>query len=231
MPIDLTRYSLFAKGYRLTLLANQGYCNSNYIAQTDKDTYLVRHFKLQNIDRAFEFSIQKKAHTKGLAPKPLLLDTEQNLMVTEFATGEHKFTLNKKELRELALTLRKLHKVRVRKKPHNHKKDFKYKHKKANATLLKLKKYKRDLVLCHHDLNPRNIFFTKKVTLVDWEFAGVNDKYFDLATVCVEFKLSREIEQYFLRCYASIHSREKLELYKVLYRELYMVWMGENITY
>lgn len=237
MSIDLTRYRLFQNQIikSVSQLENQGYCNINHIVKTSSNTYLLREFQLE-LDRKFEFNVQKKAHSKGLAPNPLLLDLKENLMITEFSAGEHKFTLKKKELRELALTLRKLHKIKIRKKPHNHKKDFKYKHKRANSTLLKLQKYKKDLVLSHHDLNPKNILFSKKITLIDWEFAGINDRYFDLATVCVEFKLNRKMEQYFLQYYAHLHSqdgaweREKLELYKVLYKELFQVWMGENVT-
>ena len=238
MKIDLSHYNLFQNQAinSCSLVKNQGYCNINYVVKTSSNTYLLREFQ-QDLDRKFEFTVQKKAHAKGLAPNPLLLDLVNNLMITEFSEGEHKFSLKKKELRELAITLKKLHKIKIHKKPHNHKKDFKLKHKKANATLLKLKKYKKELVLCHHDLNPKNILFSKKITLIDWEFAGVNDRYFDLATICVEFKLNREMERYFLRCYFATPSpskawegedSKKLRLYKMLYRELFRIWMKEN---
>ncbi|MBU1669274.1 phosphotransferase [bacterium] len=232
MPIDLSEYKLFQSQTIKTFvpLENQGFCNINHVVKTCSNSYLIREFKHTLVDRAFEFKVQKKAHTKSLAPNPLLLDIEKSIMITEFTHGEHKFTLKRKELRKLALALRKLHKIKVRKKPHSHKKDFKPKHKKANLTLLKLKKYKKDLVLCHHDLNPKNIFFSNKIVLIDWEFAGVNDRYFDLATVCVEFKLNWKMEKYFLQHYAHAHSQKKLELYKILYKELYRVWMGENTT-
>lgn len=233
MPIDLERYALFADQTieEFRLLDNQGYCNDNYIAKLPDRSYFVRLLKLPNLDRHFEFRVQQKAHRKGLAPKPLLLDLEQRLMITEFVTGEHQFILNKKQLRRLASILKKLHTIKLRKRPHNHKKDFKFRHKKAQAVLVKLKKYQRDLVICHHDLNPKNIFFHEKIAVVDWEFAGVNDRYFDLATICVEFKLSRKLEQYFLRNYFTLVSRnayKKLALYKTLYQELYRVWMGEK---
>ena len=238
MQPDLSGYKLFKNQTikEFKPLKNQGFCNINHVVKTCSNTYLVREFKHTLVDRTFEFKVQKKAHIKGLAPNPLLLDIQQNLMITDFCDGEHKFTLTKNELKQLAHTLKKLHKIKVRKKPHNHKKDFKPKHKKANATLLKLKKYKKDLVFCHHDLNPKNIFFSNKIILIDWEFAGVNDRYFDLATVCVEFKLNQKDEAYFLRHYFALipklqlrNAYKKLELYKILYRELYRIWMGENV--
>ena len=237
VSIDLNRYELFKNQpiQRFSKLENQGYCNINHLAVTTTNHYLIREFKI-DLDREFEFKIQKKAQQKGLAPYPILLDKVQNIMITEFVHGQHKSRLSKQELRKLALTLKKLHKLNIRKKPHQHKKDFKLKHKKAYKILLKLKKYKKDLVLTHHDLNPKNIFFSKKkITLIDWEFAGVNDRYFDLATICVEFKLNREMERYFSKQYFGLspkpqfkYKKKKLKLYKDLYQELFKVWMQEN---
>jgi len=227
VKIDLDRYKLFEnQKYTISKLPNQGLCNINYIAKTFSKSYLVREFRLPNIDRNFEFRVQKKAYLKGLAPKPIVLDLEQNIMITEFTKGEHSFTLKKTKLKQLANIIRKLHKIKISTKTHNHKKDFSLKDKKAQKILLKLKKYKKELTLNHHDLNPKNIFFGEKVKLIDWEFARLNDKYFDLATISVEFNLKRKDELYFLKLY--FHRKKfdihKLNLYKNLYKELYNVW-------
>ena len=232
VSFDLRAYTLFEHQQitSISKLENQGYCNINHLAVTTTNHYLIREFKM-NLDREFEFRAQKKAHKKGLAPSPILLDKKQNIMITEFSKGSHKTLLNKKELRQLALILKKLHKIKIRKKNHNHKKDFKLKHKKAHATLLRLKPYKKELVFTHHDLNPNNILFSNKITLIDWEYAGVNDRYFDLATICVEFKLNAEMQNFFLRNYFGKNFQpnlKKLTLYKTLYKELWKAWMGEH---
>jgi len=231
VKIDLKRYPLFQNQiYTLSELPNQGLCNINYIAKTSLENYLIREFKLPNMDRIFEFKVQKRAYSKALAPKPILLDLQQNIMITEFVRGEHLFKLKRDELKQLANILKKLHKIKIYKKPHNHKKDFEPKHKKANKILLKIRKYKRDLVLTHHDLNPKNIFFGDKITLIDWEFAGLNDRYFDLATISVEFKLDKRNELYFLRQYFGRNTFDinKLSLYQKLYSELCRVWLMNN---
>ena len=231
MKIDLNRYKLFKnQKYTISKLPNQGLCNINYIAKTPLKNYLIREFRLPNIDRDFEFKVQKKAYLKGVAPKPIVLDLEQNLMITEFVIAEHLFTLNRKNLKQLALTLKRVHKIKIYQKPHNHKKDFKLKNKKAQKIILKLKKYKRDLTINHHDLNPKNILFANKITLIDWEFARINDRYFDLATISVEFRLNRDNELYFLRQYFSRDrfSIDKLNLYKELYKELCAIWNEAN---
>lgn len=152
-------------------------------------------------------------------------------MITEFVTAEHLFTLKRKNLKQLAHTLKRVHKIKIYKKPHNHKRDFRLKDKKAQKIITKLKRYKRDLTLNHHDLNPKNILFTNKITLIDWEFARLNDRYFDLATISVEFRLSSSDELYFLRQYFGRNgfNVDKLNLYKELYQELCAVWNNTNL--
>jgi len=85
--------------------------------------------------------------------------------------------------------------------------------------------------LCHNDLNPRNVLFTEKIQLIDWEDAAVNDRYFDLASVCVEFNLDEEDEAFFLRSYFTeeneIHYK-KLNAYKVIYKAICAQWF-ENL--
>ena len=52
---------------------------------------------------------------------------------------------------------------------------------------------KKDFVLTHHDLNPKNIIFNKNnIKIIDWEYSGVNNKFFDLASICVEFNLNKK---------------------------------------
>jgi hypothetical protein len=60
-----------------------------------------------------------------------------------------------------------------------------------------------DLVSCHMDLKPENILFDgRRVWLVDWQAAFVNDRYFDLAIVS-NFVVTNDaderiyLEQYF----------------------------------
>lgn len=61
----------------------------------------------------------------------------------------------------------------------------------------------RPLVLCHNDLNPKNIMFdSDRAWLIDWESAGLNDPLFDLAVMMHAQHLSDEqiecaIEQLF----------------------------------
>ena len=51
---------------------------------------------------------------------------------------------------------------------------------------------KDKLVLCHNDLVRNNLLFKyNKVTIIDWEYAGMNNPYFDLASFISENDLTK----------------------------------------
>lgn len=241
----LKSYKLFKneKLQKLDLLENQGFCNINYKLSSTKKSYLIRVFKSNNsvnISRDFEYKTQKKAYKLKIAPKPLLLDLENSLMITSFEKGVHKKSLNKKELINLVRTIKKVHKIKVSSKVYDLKKDLEnytlsLKDKESRLLirdslkeLKKLKKYKKNLSLTHHDLNPKNLLFHKnKIKILDWEYAGTNDSFFDLATICCEFKLSKKQERILLKTYFKTINKKtfkKLNSYKIIYSSLCLLW-------
>lgn len=208
------------------LLENQGYCNENYLLKAEDQKYLIRKFKLEN-DRKFEFKAQKLAYEKNIAAKPILLDEENSLMICEFLDGKHKIVLDKYDLKKLAQALRELHSIKLNAKPLNLENTLTPKSKETKQAFVTLEKYKVEEVLCHNDLNPKNILFTDEVKLIDWEFTSVNDRYFDLASVCIEFDLDNKDETYFLEHYFDISEeiyKEKLSGYKAIYKALCEQW-------
>lgn len=227
----------------LELLKNQGYCNFNYKLSTLKADYLIRVFKNTdsvNISRSFEFKTQKLASQTKLAPKPFVLDLKNSLMVTEFINGFHKQKLNNRELIQVVKIVKKFHSMKTNTKVYNLKKDFisynlllqdKDSKKLIRASfkeLLKLKRFKKELVLTHHDLNPKNIIFSKSsIKIIDWEYAGLNDLFFDLASLCCEFDLSKKEQHLLLKTYfnkTTLKDRTKLNSYKIIYKNLCLLW-------
>ena len=188
----------------LTLLPNQGHCNLNFSLEKEGKKYHLRKYKLADRDRKLEFKIQNLAFKKGIGAKAYYHD--KSIMIGEFVEGVHKKRLSKKEMRQLALVIKKLHKIKLRKKP---------------TLFSKAKKFKKELVLCHGDLSVGNILFGKTPKLIDWEYAGMADKYFDLASVCESFKLD---EAYFLRAYGGKIDFKKLEVYKEIFTLLSKEW-------
>ena len=207
-------------------LENQGYCNINYLLATEEKRYLIRKFKLKN-DRESEFKVQKITYRGGVGAKPIILDIENSVMICEFIDGVHKKRLDKKSIRKLSLLIRKLHKIKIGQKSVSLKKSFSFRDKKVPSAFREIQRYKRELVLCHNDLHPKNIIFSNSIKLIDWEYAGINDRYFDLASILIEFNLSRVDEKLFFRVYFERNSKanlKKLTAYKIIYRELSRVW-------
>ncbi|HHD82441.1 MAG TPA: choline kinase, partial [Campylobacterales bacterium] len=99
--------------------------------------------------------------------------------------------------------------------------------KKAYEAFKVIERYPPEYVLAHNDLHPKNILFGKKIEFIDWEYAGVTDRYFDLAAIVVEFKFNKKDEKRFLQTYFGRQKKvnyKKLEAYKTVYTTLWTVW-------
>ncbi|NCD11615.1 MAG: aminoglycoside phosphotransferase [Epsilonproteobacteria bacterium] len=236
MTIDFLRtYACFSNEtlLHLTRLENQGYNNTNYCLIGTQQSYLVRVFGHNALERKHEFKIAKKAFVKGIAQKPLLLDRPNNLMIARFGEGVHHSKLTQKELQNLARTLRTLHSIAYQQKPYDMSKAYKKPlQKRAFLLFKKLHMLRKDYVLCHHDLNPKNILFHQhNITFIDWEYARINDRYFDLASICVEFNLTKKEIYLFLRTYFTCKEKydlKKLDLYKKVYNIVCETWFDEH---
>lgn len=100
-------------------------------------------------------------------------------------------------------------------------------------------------VLCHGDLNPFNIIYqphTAQFTLLDWDYAGYNDVYFDLAGFITEHQLSADQQAFWLAEYcqhyyhAAHHTplnlnNSKIAIYQQIYRLLCRLWkLNQSLT-
>ncbi len=210
------------------LLENQGYCNENYLVLADGVKHIVRRLLRTDIDRKFEYKVQNLAFEKDITAELLVFDEENALMVFAFLEGEHKSKLDENDLKRLAVILRTLHSIKIDAKPIEI--DIENKSVEVVKSFEIINKYPKEHVLCHNDLNAQNIFFSDEIKLIDWEYAGVNDKYFDLACVCAEFKLNNEMQDIFLNFYFAGNSfvLEKLEAYKTIYIALCKQWFEKE---
>lgn len=244
----LKTYNIFKEELlSLEVLKTQGFNNISYLLKTSKKSYIIRVFKSNesvNISREFEFKTQKKAHKKDIALKAIFLNSE--FMIYEYTKGIHKSELKSSDIKTLAKQIKKLHKIKTKAKTYdlksdllNYKKILKDKESKelisqSLKSLKKLKKFKKELVLTHHDLNPKNIIFRKnKIKIIDWEYSGINDRFFDLAAVCIEFKLNKKEEKLFLENYLeeiNINHYSKLKHFKIIYKNLCDLWF-EKLNY
>lgn len=229
--IDLSIYPFFSGQIEnFSLLPIQGFCNENYSFRMAGQTYLLRKFKAQNIDRHFEFTVENLAYEKGIAAKPILLDDENSLMICEFLEGHHKNVLEEDDLLKLAYLLQQLHSIQISAEVIKLEEKLPTHSAEIKEAFHIISHHQVENVLCHNDLNPKNILFSEGVKLIDWEYAALNDRYFDLAAVCVEFKLAPKDEHVFLQNYfgsKEIVHLEKLNAYKIIYSALCKQWFDE----
>ncbi len=243
---SLKNYNIFKDELlNLDLLKNQGFNNISYLLKTTTNNYVIRVFKSNdsvNISRKFEYEIQKKAYKMDIASKPIFLNEE--FMIYKYKKGIHKTKLSKIELKNLVHKIRKFHNFKTEGKAYDLKQDLKNYSKTLNTQKSKklindcfksikiIKKYKYEAVLTHHDLNPKNIIFSKNsLKIIDWEYAGVNDRFFDLASLCIEFKLNKNEEKIVLENYFKTkkdYHKIKLKHYKIIYDNFFFFFFEAN---
>lgn len=85
------------------------------------------------------------------------------------------------------------------------------------------------LVPCHNDPAPENLVFTgDRVYILDWEFAGNNDPYWDIADLSVETGFTEEQDYRFLEAYLGRAPTEadygRVVSYKALAFLLWTLW-------
>ena len=215
----------------LKRLPEQGFSNENHIFDLDSKTYLFRKFKLEDRDRKLEFDIQTLAYRNKLAAKPYALDLSEGYMICEFIEGEHREKLEREDIVLVAQVLKKLHGLKIEQPPLDLKSQFFRLDKTLEDAFKIIESTPAETVLCHNDLNSKNCLFSDKdLKLIDWEFSAMNDRYFDLAAVCIEFDLSQSDTDMFLNTYFEEEKwhQEKLYAYKTVYSELCKQWFKEN---
>jgi thiamine kinase-like enzyme len=232
---ELEKYKIFdgEKLINIELVSQQGCCNTVYTLSTSKHKYIIKkEINSLHVGKNHEFFIQNTTHKKLISAKALFWDKENSLLIQEYIHGIGKFELSKKDIQQISNTLKKLHNIKIKTDVFKIEKylHFNIKDKKLKLVLQDLKRYKQDFVLCHNDLNPKNILFTCKAVFLDWEYASLNDRYFDLASVCVEFKLSKKQERDFMRYYFKnkIANFRKLHTFKTLYKYVCYTWQKDR---
>ncbi len=195
--------------------------------------YLVRKAGRGEGDASMEFHIAELAASIGIAPHVYCFDTRLSIFVTDWINGDHKDTLGVDELMELVRLLKKLHSLKVSGDDMpavDLRSIVKYKEGIGEAFDI-CDKYPPHKALCHNDPNPQNIIWSENgVKLIDYEYAGLNDIYFDLAGVSVEFGLSEVGDRVLLEEYwgDDNYLLDKFHACKAIYDALRRQWMEDH---
>ena len=65
--------------------------------------------------------------------------------------------------------------------------------------------------LCHNDVHHLNLVDREPLRLIDWEYAGLGEPYFDLASVCVYHDYTMQHRAVLLRAYADVADPASVE--------------------
>jgi thiamine kinase-like enzyme len=205
-----------------------GITNRNYRVDFGGSTYVIREpgkdTELLGIDRGAEWAASCAAASVGVGPSVRAMLENPPVLVTEFLDGT---AVAEDDLREpavltsLARSLRKVHESgeelpsefssfrvveRYARTAGEHgvtpPGGYESAHKHAKGIEKALRGPDHDPVPCHNDLLAGNLIRQgDRLRIVDWEYAGMGDRYFDLGNLAVNNGLDEEGETILLEAY------------------------------
>jgi thiamine kinase-like enzyme len=209
-----------------------GITNANFLVDLGDEQVVLRipgdNTELLGISRLHEASANHLASSIGIAPEVLDSSETEGWMVTRFLPGR---TIAPDELAsepmltELASTLRKLHSggsidmdfnpfsiVRgYHEIAHSRGVIEPFDYPAAQSVLDRIEEVRtfRPTSFCHNDLLNGNFIYDGEIRILDWEYAGMGDPFFDLANFSSNHQLPPEsdvrlLSHYFGRCDPSL---------------------------
>lgn len=237
LPQILSRIPAFQGRQEISVERIAGLTNANYCLSVDGERYVLRvsgpNTGRLGIDRNCELAALQAAAAAGLAPDVIAFLPPEGHLVTRWVDGRHwdsaEFRTSA-NVRLLTETARRIHDL-----PPNGATFSPFR--KVEAFLETAQEYgvpfpdgigrcletmqaveseqRRDpsirLCLCHNDLVSVNYLFTdqeRSLKVLDWEFAGLGDPYYDLATVVYthdsDGPIPPDLEEEMLACYFGV---------------------------
>jgi thiamine kinase-like enzyme len=203
---------------------SSGITNANFMVDLGDDQVVVRipgeHTELLGIDRRQESAANRLAASIGIAPPVLAESAEEGWLVSQFLKGRTVSALelaSEPLLVEVSTTLRRVHSAGTIEKyfdPFTIVRDY---HRTAQergvaepfdylgalSVLERIEAVRpfRPTRFCHNDLLNGNFLYDERLRILDWEYAGMGDPMFDLASLSVNHAFTPESDEQLLRHY------------------------------
>jgi thiamine kinase len=226
-----------------------GLTNDSWVARTIDRSVVVRlsnaHEEELQIDRAGEARILSIVADAGIGVPVVLCAPERRLLVTRYMPGmtwaprDARSPHNLQRLAELLQRLHSLpvsqdlHRVDLQKILSGYWRVLMEKGAAAQAGTAQQRERATSIAvaamrdarpcLCHNDVHHLNVVDDGRLWLVDWEYAGIGDPYFDLASACSYHGFSEELKVALLRAYLGVVPGAALE------RLQQMCWLFDYI--
>ncbi|HZM17786.1 MAG TPA: choline kinase family protein [Gaiellaceae bacterium] len=218
-----------------------GITNHNFVVRVDGKAYVLRiageDTELLGIDRAAEHEAARIAAGLGVGPE--VVDFVEGSLITRFVDGgiiPIEVIRRPEGLREVAGLLRRIHEgppfpatfdafrvveaYRGTAEAHGVRIPPQYAEAKTRADEIERTLGTRPAQPCHNDLlNANFIRSPAGIRIVDWEYAGMGDRFFDLANFSVNHELSEAESDSLLHAYfgqVTDEAREHLRLMRFM---------------
>jgi thiamine kinase-like enzyme len=202
-----------------------GITNRNYRIEVDNEVFVVRipaqSGSLLGIDRRVEYEASRLAAAAGIGPDVIAFIEPEGVLVTRFIEGQPVRDHNVHEpamLERIAQSLRRVHQsgsiaggfspfrvveaYALLATRHGGRLPAAFERAQAIAVDIERALPEQALVLCHNDLlNANFIDDGVSIRIVDWEYAGMGDRFFDFGNFAVNHQLSEDDEARLLAAY------------------------------
>jgi thiamine kinase-like enzyme len=211
------------RGARCEPLAG-GITNRNFRVDVDGDTYVLRiggnDTRLLGIDRVVEHAASLRAAAVGVGPEVVAFIEPEGWLITRFIEAA---PLPPEKLRQpenisrVATALRRIHGAapipgrfdayavvddyRAVAEEHGVVLPAAYASLRALADRIRAARGPQAEVPCHNDLLNANFLDDGEVRIVDWEYAGMGDRFFDLANLSVNHDFGVDEDRMLLAAY------------------------------
>ncbi|HKW59597.1 MAG TPA: choline/ethanolamine kinase family protein [Candidatus Dormibacteraeota bacterium] len=216
-----------------------GITNRNYKVTVGDDVFVLRmggaKTSLLGIDRAVEFAAGRRAFEVGVGPEVVQFVPEEGWLVARFIAGR---PIPVEEMRDPATlgrvvgALRRFHSAdgipgrfdawavvdsyRALALEHGVKIPSEFDSAREVAERIRTRLGPRELVPCHNDLLNANFLDDGEVRIVDWEYAGMGDRFFDLANFSVNHEFSEDDDRALLEAYFGATRDEDLAAVRLM---------------
>ena len=201
-----------------------GITNRNFKVEVDGQVFVLRmsgaKTNLLGIDRAAEYAAGSRAFEVGVGPEVTAFVPDQGWLVARFIEGR---PISLEEMRRpealnrVAAALRKFHAAppipgrfdaldvvddyRAKAEAHGVRIPDEFDDARGIGQRIRSVRGPQPTVPCHNDLLNANFLDDGAIRIVDWEYAGMGDRFFDLANFSVNHEFDVEDDRGLLRAY------------------------------
>jgi thiamine kinase-like enzyme len=216
-----------------------GITNSNYRVDVDGAAYVLRiggkDTDLLGIDRGTEHQASLRAAEIGVGPAVVGFAESEGWLVTRFIDGRPvppEEVRTPEGIRRVAAVLRKVHEAaaipgrfdayavvdqyRDEAQKHGVWIPAEFAHAHHASERIRRARGPQPQVPCHNDLLNANFLDDGEIRVVDWEYAGMGDRFFDLANLSVNHDFGVEEDRLLLAAYFGVERPEDLAALRLM---------------